>query len=106
MKPKKWGEMTPEEKGALLLAHHEGKEIQFLSSYRGWEEAEPRWSAWLPYRVKPEPKRETVTLLTAHYFGWVAEPPQYRGDSDTHRITFDLIDGEPDCTSIRMEKIK
>lgn len=24
---------------------------------------------------------------------------------DTHRITFDLIDGEPDCDSVKMEKL-
>jgi len=26
-------------------------------------------------------------------------------DRDTHRITFDLIDGKPDCDSIRMESM-
>jgi len=35
--------------------------------------------------------------------GWVFGPG--RCASDTHRITFDTIDGEPDCTSIKMEKL-
>lgn len=57
---KTWGEMTPEEKGALLLAHHEGKAIEIFSEdEQEWYEYTPRWAYWVSYRVKPEePKIE------------------------------------------------
>lgn len=53
---KRWGEMTPDEKGALLLAHHEGKTIE-ISYYgmRSWSRVrEPSFNAAHFYRVKPE----------------------------------------------------
>jgi hypothetical protein len=105
--PKTWGEMTPEEKGALLLAHHYRKEIQFYNGFE-WVKAAPTldWLSDRPYRVKPEPKRETARLsgrfdILGDWIFWAGQQPL-----DTHRITFDTIDGEPDCASIRMEKLK
>jgi hypothetical protein len=53
--------------------------------------------------MKPEPV--TVTLKGNHTksMGWIfgSRHPQ----NTTHRITFDLIDGNPDCSSIKMEKL-
>lgn len=93
---KLWRDMTPEEKGALLLAHHEGHTIQCRSpAHSQWfDSSEPSWANAIAYRVRPEPNRETVTR-------WY----QASGHSNTHRIAFDLIDGEPDCASIRMESL-
>lgn len=53
---------------------------------------------------KPEPKVETVTLYgsPSKHIQWCLEQCAL----DTHRITFSLIDGEPDCTSIKMEKLQ
>ena len=115
--PITWGETTPEEKGALLLAHHEGKEIQFINGLdvKEWKKAEPRWAIFCAYRVKPEPRRETVRLYAreerlraltdnvAFRREWVFS--KARSQSDTYCITFEISDGEPDCTSIQMEKI-
>ena len=106
--PKLWRDMTPEEKGALLLAHHEGKVIEYaepdypkdwLVDYYFDPEKEPT----LCYRVRPEPKRETVTLYGQQVTNPHYNPHQCR--HDTHRITFDLIDGKPDCASIKMEEL-
>lgn len=47
-------------------------------------------------RINPEPKRETVTL----YCDGVNP-----GKDPMHIGTIDLIDGKPDCDSIRMEPI-
>lgn len=97
--PKTWGEMTDAEKGALLLAHREGKAIEFYSpTFRKWMDpvdAGPSWFDVQPYRIKPEPVRETVTK----YY--------QAGDSvfDTHRITFTTTDGKPDLDSIKMEEV-
>jgi hypothetical protein len=67
-----------------------------------WEECDPAWVDSLPYRARPEPKRETREV----YWGKVGEFT-YGGPSplNTHRITFDLIDREPDCDSVKMERL-
>jgi len=108
--PKLWRDMTPEEKGALLLAHHEGKAIECLDPAlgNGWLAIlEPEFdSDCLAYRIRPEPKRETVTLYgNTDGSTWLNFGQRNVVKFDTHRITFDLIDGIPDTTSIRMETL-
>lgn len=93
--PKEWCQMTREEKGELLLAHHEGKAIEFLSASGSWKLAEdPSWLEPFPYRIKPQPVTETVTLM------WCNE----KGDGGKLG-TINLIDGKPDLDSITMERI-
>ena len=96
-----WKDMTPEEKGALLLAHHEGQVIEVWSS--GWRETKPSWCDKLAYRVKPEPMVETVSRYSSSqdYWRFTAR----KCSRGTHRITFDLVDGKPDCNSVKMEEI-
>ena len=55
--------------------------------------------------MKPEPVRETVTLEGNHTksMGWIFG--SIHPKDTTHRITFDLKDGEPDYSSIKMEKL-
>jgi hypothetical protein len=61
--PKQWRDMTPEEKGALLLAHHEGKVIESRWLGENWTPTcAPEWHLGASYRIRPEPKRETVGL--------------------------------------------
>jgi hypothetical protein len=57
----------------------------------------------IAYRIHPEPKRETVTLYGQSKWGYWNDVSTI---SDTHRITFYLINGEPDCASIKMERVK
>jgi hypothetical protein len=101
--PKTWAEMTPEEKGALLLAHHENPgSVEFLFNEEWTVLKGLGWLDDMRYRVRPEPVREVVTMagyIDRGYFHVRS------GVNDTHRITFDLIDGEPDCDSIKMERI-
>lgn len=105
--PKTWSEMSDAEKGALLLAEHEGKDIEcFQKTLNDWVALlYPIFNPEIAYRVKPEPKRETVQL-----YGPVYSNDQCVFGSScreyTHRITFDLIDGEPVRESIRMELIE
>ena len=101
--PKTWGEMTVAEKGALLLAHHEGKVIEFYC-YDGWVYiGHATWLDSCAYRVRPELKRETVSIYGApsKHIQWCLD----QCGLDTHRINFDVIDGKPDCASIRMEEL-
>jgi hypothetical protein len=78
--PKTWRDMTPEERGALLLAHHEGKVIE--TWFRGaWiNKGHGGWGKQNAYRIRPEPKRETVTRHLSH--AGVAYP-----------VTIDVVDG-------------
>lgn len=92
--PKLWLDMTREEKGALLLAHHEGKVIEYCDDGPWFAcRGEPKWLDRNAYRVRPEPTRETVGL----YIG-----------KDRERFplpigTIDLLDGKPDLSSIKPE---
>ena len=94
---KLWRDMTPEEKGALLLAAHEGKVIENKGPYSDWIASEPCWADEYAYRIKTEPKVETVTLN--------GNDIRFCGFIKGHRITFNTINGKPDCASIKMEAI-
>lgn len=105
--PVLWRDMTPAEKGALLLAHHEGKAIEAHDGegwYRGGDYIS--WSNTVAYRVKPEAKVETVRLNGGNERQGIWA---FRAGTalmgDTHRITFNLIDGKPDVASIKMEEL-
>ena len=100
--PTLWRDMTLEEKGALLLAHHEGKEIEYYSYGIGWVTERPNFFGWCAYRIKPEPKVEVVVLLGGKDYLWAFEDHTEGGMHNTHRITFNTIDGKPDPASIKM----
>ena len=98
--PKLWRDMTAEEKGGLLLAAHERKVIEWsyglpwvtrnssATSIAAWDDE-------CAYRIRQEPKVETVALCWRHDVGTVK-----------NKIgTIDIIDGKPDCSSIKMEKL-
>ena len=113
-----WGEMTDAEKGALLLAHHEGKVIEEMAIKKTYQlDVSGVWLNWTgpvkwddhsAYRIKPEPKRETVTMYGSSRKGmngtWGMSTVDMQ-PCDTNRITFTTKDGEPDCDSIKMERI-
>jgi len=106
--PTIWENKTPEQKGALLLAEHEGRVLQALAvDHDGTTWVIKRRNQWhdgVAYRVKPEPKRETVTMV-GHHRGYWCFGSDCFGHRDTHRITFDTIDGKPDCATIRMGRL-
>ena len=97
-KPKIWRDMTPEEKGALLLAAHEGKEVQCHYGVEGWcRRSFEVFAVGNAYRIKPEPKIETVTMS--------GDDIRLGGFIKGHRITFITRDGKPDCASIKMDEL-
>ena len=108
--PKIWADMTDEEKGALLLAAHEGKVIEWSYglpwiTQNSTDTSIANWSDDRAYRISPEPKVETVTLSGGSTYNWEFEDAREGGQHNTHRITFNTIDGKPDCASIKMEVI-
>lgn len=89
--PKLWRDMTPEEKGALLLAHHEGKVLEVAYHGTPWlTKTVDHWHDHAVYRVRPEPKGGTVILYgsSTSYFGIVSM------FGDTHQISFEVINGD------------
>lgn len=84
--PRPWGDLSPEEKGALLLAHHEGREIECQRPDGSWSLVNPYWTSSATYRVKPTPDTVTQVITTI----------------DGHKIEYETIDGKPDPESIRM----
>lgn len=93
--PTLWRDMTPEQKGALLLAHHEGKVIENSLDGITWIAAKPYWADNYAYRVRPEPKRETERVTIVNADGMVIGCG-----------TVITENGKPDCASIRMEEIQ
>jgi len=111
--PKLWRDMTPEEKGALLLGWHEGKIIEvFGLGYPDmwYYEDDPCFEDDCAYRVKPEPETMTAKLCIDAYGTSLHMRPDFRdnyyGDENFHfTLTFDIIDGKPDSASIKIEEL-
>lgn len=98
---KKWGDMSDEEKGALLLAQHKGKTIQSTLEPHFWHDSNfGHWANHVYYRVKPEPKRETVTLYGCGLL-WSSKG----FDGQKHIIVFETIDGKPDWSTLKGEDL-
>lgn len=84
---KTWQEMTPEEKGALLLAYHEGKTIQVSRQGLAWSVTQnPNWSNDQFYRVKEEPVEKTESHMFFH-------------NNERYVLEFKTIGGKLDCSS-------
>lgn len=93
--PELWKDMTPEKKGALLLAHHEGKAIEAWAYGDKWLVLMPEWDEHNAYRIKPaEPVVETVELFGSKSYGyWTFGGKE---DDDTHKITLTIRNGVVD----------
>ena len=93
---KRFGHLTNEEKGALMLAYHEGDTIEWARPDDGDEWLgyvdQPQWTYDIAYRIKPEEKykvygvksngypefielkalEDALTIIDSHY-NWSAE---------------------------------
>jgi len=99
-----WGDMTPEAQGALLLAVHNGAVVQEWSN--GWKlwqitDCSRRYND-TKYRVKPaDPVVVTHELFGRHKLFWSGAYVE----GDTHKVTYNIIDGVIYCASIQMMEI-
>lgn len=104
--PKLWKDMSDEEKGSLLLAQHNGEAIECLDThYNMWFPCGdiPLWLKNMAYHVKPKPEPKVETTCA---YWCVYGASTYKADGwHTHKITFDVIDGKPDCNSVKMEEL-
>src|SRR5690606_3640428 len=98
--------LTREEKAYLIMAHVDEKIIEMsLDGGATWERSyTPLWIGGACYRVKADEVKE-VRLLTGEAYNWISEPEENCGTQNTHRITFQTVNGKPDCNSIRMEEL-
>jgi hypothetical protein len=96
-----FGLMPPETQEAMKDARAAGARIERFDTQWVWNQTDGFWKH-IAYRVKPAPIRETVTL----YFRLDERAYQERLDNDTHRFIVPLIDGKPDCASIKMEELE
>lgn len=92
---KTWGEMTPEEKGALLLAHHEGRDIEFRWRSDTWYETDPEWHPSLFYRVKPEEPKIEEKVFDEVHLEVTAIPYTYSRGWGGGTATVTYTDGKP-----------
>lgn len=92
---KTWNEMTPEEKGLILLGQLEGKKIQFFEAgIQNWVDIEkPSWISHICYRVQPKPVVEKVQLATIRH-------------GHTYNIEFNTLDGEVIQPSVKVTRLK
>jgi hypothetical protein len=91
---KTFGEMTDEEKGALLLAQYEGKTIELLSTTGNWVGrgyADSCFYKCNTYRVKVEP-----VITTGSRTGLIV--------GKSYTFSYTLVDGVPDCSTVTMVK--
>ena len=98
-----FGNLSPEEKGVLLLARHEGKEIECLQwSQNVWLViADPQFDDRSAYRIAaPKPFVESLKMTS---------PLHFKGgrslNKKEYNITVQFTDGVPDVETIKMEKI-
>lgn len=93
---KTWREMTDDEKGALLLAYHEGKEIYYKSPGDfGFNYCmNPTWDDDCAYRIKPSPVVGEVVLTGKGAQEWIFGSGTFHVSS-THRLTLPTLDGDP-----------
>ena len=85
---KEFQELSNEEKGALLLAHHEGHEIQICIDAHAeqWVPAlaRPLWAPYTYYRVTPKPAFESTEAALKAAIAELREVAQARA-------TFEVI---------------
>jgi hypothetical protein len=91
--PTLWRDMTDAEKGALLLAKFEGRDVDVWSDGL-WCKTTPLFLDTYAYRIKPTPKVEQHAMRLV--------------GNDTGNIyygTINLVDGTPDPASIKMAAV-
>lgn len=100
-----WGDMTPEAQGALLLAEHNGEIIQGWHLLGTWVNIPIKliWRNHMKYRVKPaNPVVVTHELFGINKGAW----SNCQVKDDTHKISYNTIDGVIDCASVQMVEIE
>jgi hypothetical protein len=103
-----WGDMTPEQQGALLLAHHQGKTIEIKSH------VSDRW-----IKVKQPMFTQSSYCYRSEVVPVVVHHKRYAGlckgdlgaiwkgqySDAAYELTYDTEDGVPVCSSVKLSKL-
>jgi hypothetical protein len=103
-----WGDMTPEQQGALLLAHHQGKTIEMLLVYsKVWHTltGKPEFQPEYAYRIKPEPVVVHHEMHNRVHDGKLESFTKGKHFTSTYVLTYDTEDGVPVCSSVKLSKL-
>jgi hypothetical protein len=102
-----WRDMTPEQQGALLLAHHQGKTIEVKSFALGnWVPLhEPEWVSSAAYRIKPKPVVVHYKRYAGLYSGDLGALSMCKNTGSDYVLTYDIEDGVPVCSSVKLSKL-
>lgn len=102
-KPKTFGELSDEEKSELVLARYvRGEDIELWVGGDWLLLHSPEWASEARYRIRPkDPVVETVTMHGVN--GRFSSA--YICRNDTHKITYNTVDGVIDCSSVKMEEL-
>jgi hypothetical protein len=102
-----WGDMTPEQQGALLLAHNQGKTIELISHASGrWVYSEyPQWTQDTSYRTKPEPVVVHHDRYAGLFDGDLGSINRGQYSDASYVLTYDTEDGVPVCSSVKLSKL-
>lgn len=98
--------LSDAEKGALLLAEHNGEIVQIYSERHkeGWTKKSNRFmfNNHHQYRIKPAPKKTTIYFRKMECGVWTATGYKFA----EYTLTFDEVDGVPITSSVKMEEVK
>jgi hypothetical protein len=103
-----WGDMTPEQQGALLLAHHQGKTIEVKShvSDRWIKVKQPMFTqSSYYYRTEPEPVVVHHEMHSGDQDGDIYGFSWVKCSDSTYVLTYDTEDGVPVCSSVKLSKL-
>jgi hypothetical protein len=102
-----WGDMTPEQQGALLLAHHQGKTIQVNSFATGlWTRLKhPMWNNNAPYRIGIDSVVVHHEMHSVLYGGNIIGFAEGKQTASKHVLTYTSEDGVPVCSSVKLSKL-
>ena len=99
----RWKDLSRQEQGELLLAKHEGRTIeQWSFSSCGlpgswWSRRNPNFNDEDSiFRIRPDP------IITRAKLVWANQGFMFDHEFE---LSFNLIDGEPDCSSVTMRPL-
>jgi hypothetical protein len=104
----RWDLASDKYKVEIMQAYFDGKIIQVYTPLEEWDEDRsfnPSIYSTQFYRVKPKPEVVEVKLYTSNLYcgNWYHHTEQDL--DDIAEITFILVDGEPDWTTLKGRKL-
>jgi hypothetical protein len=105
----RWNLASNEHKVEIMHAYFAGKTIEVYTPFEEWEvdySFNPSIYSTHHYRVKPEPIDHKVTLYVCVSKNNPDLPfISHTMSNPTHRLSYWTVDGEPQCHTVKLEKL-